>query len=96
MERGVLDPVQATSQGSPMTGPFLKVCSRVAWPAGLLWPELPFLPMLSHFSGTVFPSPSGETQAAPFPPQQQHRQAQHAGALFALTSPHKCPSLVRE
>lgn len=82
MERGGLDPVQTNSQGSPvtkdstesLTGLFLKTCSRVAW----LCPELPFLPTLSHFSGTVFPSPSGETRAVPFPPQQQHRQAQYA------------------
>lgn len=87
MGRGGLDLVQTNSKGSPVTkdsmesliGPFLKTCSRVAWPGGLLCPELPFFSTLSHFLGTVFPPPSGETQAAPFPPQQQHRQAQHAG-----------------
>lgn len=44
MEKGGLDLVQINSQGSPMTkdstepltGPFLKTCSRVAWARGSL------------------------------------------------------------
>lgn len=68
MEKGGLDLVQINSQGSPMTkdstepltGPFLKTCSRVAWAARP--------PHTVPLLGTVFPSPSRETQAAPFPP----------------------------
>lgn len=67
----------------PLTGSFLKTCSRVAWPGGCFDQSCPFSPCCPTSRDRV-PLTLRRDPGCPFPSSWQHRQAQHAGHFICF------------